>query len=674
MIFSATRARERPTTRGDGDGERLRAGRSGMKRLVEATMSMLWPTAALFAASSQAFAQPVEIAPAEVTEPEGGEIVVVPVVDVPQVAVDVVPPSPVTVEVVPVEPAETKPGAVLFMAGPDRREELREALVVELAGRGLEVVPTDPPPGSTPDERMAAAHQAAMVAGASAAVWVEEVREGTTGETVVQAVGAGGTEVRFAPLPGSYDEIARRVFALVAASLVDEVLAPPGVPVTVHIDVDVGAPPPALVEIPAPVAPPVVVPLPPVDWTSFDVESLIGSLQLQRVAAGADFVPWLGTSWIYEGRDVRMFSFNLVGGLAGGLDGFELAGAFDLEVAFVRGLQIAGALNYDSGWLLGMQIAGGANIVWGPAGGVQIAGGVNIAGLLAGMQVANVNLSLAEALGVQIGGVNYAGRAGDEGVQRGVDPARSLVGAQIGAADVATGYVEGVQIGMANVAGGYVAGTQIGMANVAAGYVEGAQIGMANVSGEYVNGAQIGMVNVAAGDVAGAQIGMVNVAADADFGLAALSIYWDGRTNLDVWGTDTGYVNVALKHGSRYFHNIYLVGTNVTNGNVSFGFGYGGHAPLSDMFFLDVDGIVQYDQDTSDWHWQGLRVLSQLRVVLGIRVLPWLAITGGLSYNVQFSDKPNGPIVPLFGATTFDEEEGFFVQGWPGFQIGLELL
>ncbi len=637
-----------------------------MKRVAESATFLLWPTAFVLAAGARVSAQPVEV-------PEPVTVVVVPVESTVVAPAEGAPPAALeTTEVAPPTAAEVPPGAVLFMAGPDRREELREALVVELAGRGLAVVPTDAPAGGTPDERMAAAHEAALVSGASAAIWVEEVRDGATGETVVQAVGAGGTEVRFAPLPASYDEVARRVFALVAASLVDEVLAPPGVPVTVHIEVDVGTPPAAPSEVPAP--PPAVAATVPIDWTAFDIDSLIASLQLQPVAAGADFVPWLGTSWIWQGRDIRAFSFNLLGGLAGGLDGFELAGAFDLEVAFVRGLQIAGALNYDAGWMLGMQIAGAANVVGGPAGGAQIAGALNLAGPFAGMQVACVNLSLAEALGVQIGGVNFAGRAGKEAASRGVEPARSLIGVQIGSVDVATGTVEGAQIGMANVAGDAVAGTQIGMANVAAGDVDGAQIGMANVAAGRVAGTQIGMANVASGAVDGAQIGMVNVAANADFGLGMLGIYWEGRTNLDVWGTDTGYINLGLKHGGRYFHNIYLVGTNVTSGHVSFGFGFGGHAPLGDMFFLDVDGVVQYDQETSDFHWQGLRVLSQLRVVLGIRLLAWLAITGGLSYNVQFSDAASGPVVPLFGATTFNDEPDFFVQGWPGFQIGLELL
>lgn len=134
---------------------------------------------------------------------------------------------------------------------------------------------------------------------------------------------------------------------------------------------------------------------------------------------GVDLVPYIGTSSALP-RARRVVSLNLVGGLAGGLDAFELGGAFNLHSGEVRGLQLSGALN----------------LVDGPVRGVQLAGALNLA-------------------------------------------TDALVGLQLGTFNVAGGGVEGAQVGVVNVAGGEVDGLQLGVINVAPKAKAG--IGLVNV-------------------------------------------------------------------------------------------------------------------------------------------------------------------------------------------------
>ncbi|MFO0744290.1 MAG: hypothetical protein U1F43_01275 [Myxococcota bacterium] len=152
------------------------------------------------------------------------------------------------------------------------------------------------------------------------------------------------------------------------------------------------------------------------------------------VPIGVDFLPYAGTSSALP-HARRVVSLNVVGGLAGGLDAFELGGAFNLHSGLVRGLEIAGALN----------------VVDGPVHGGQLAGALNL--------------------------------ATDE-----------LVGLQLGALDLAIGPVTGAQIGAVNIAGGDVRGAQIGTVNIADGDVHGTQIGVVNIAATADAG--IGLVNV----------------------------------------------------------------------------------------------------------------------------------------------------------------------------------
>jgi hypothetical protein len=123
---------------------------------------------------------------------------------------------------------------VALMAGDS---EQRAALGVALAGRA-EVVGIAPPQGPLRLDRAAAAQRAAIDVAADAAAWLD------AGELCV--VSADGAYFRHAPLPAGESP---RVFAAIATSLLDELLAPPEaalppIHVDVHVDAAAAAAPP----------------------------------------------------------------------------------------------------------------------------------------------------------------------------------------------------------------------------------------------------------------------------------------------------------------------------------------------------------------------------------------------------------------------------------------------
>lgn len=312
----------------------------------------------------------------------------------------------------------------------------------------------------------------------------------------------------------------------------------------------------------------------------------------RRIGFGFDFAPYVGTS---SGAPdaVRNVSFNMIGGRARGLDGFELGIGF----------------NYETDFACGLQIAAGANVVGGPVRGLQLAP-IDIAGPVRGAQVGVVNVSKGDVDGAQVGAVNILG-----GTVRGAHvgvvaiAGGSASGAQIGGVAIVGGDVRGTQIGVSNIVGGSFEGSQIGVsnitagdakrlqmgtANIAGGKVSGVQLGAANVAGGEVEGAQIGVANFAGGRVSTTQIGVFNYAEEADAPIGILSIVRRGRTSIELSGSADGIASFGVRHGGRYLHNVVGVDLplGVENSSWGYTFGLGGRIPMSERLHLDIDLLV----------------------------------------------------------------------------------
>src|SRR5262249_38890991 len=154
--------------------------------------------------------------------------------------------------------------------------------------------------------------------------------------------------------------------------------------------------------------------------------------------------------------------------------------------------------------------------------------------------------------------------------------------------------------------------------------------------------------------------------------LGVLNFIRRGRLHLDVWGSETGLFTAALKNGGRYFHNFYGAGIRPLDGKVKVAFtlGFGGHIPLSDTFYIDVDGLLYTVHRTQDFG-AAPTLMSQARTVLGLRLDRRFAIFAGPSYNVAFSQSPEDTDLSAFGSSVIHTRLDSTVRGWPGFALGV---
>ena len=173
---------------------------------------------------------------------------------------------------------------------------------------------------------------------------------------------------------------------------------------------------------------------------------------------------------------------------------------------------------------------------------------------------------------------------------------------------------------------------------------------MVNVA-KKVAGVQIGVVNIS-DDIQGLPIGLVNVVRQ---GQRALQVWGDARpTGRD--GKTATDMYAGFKWGSRHLHTFILGGlrgaklderdTDSDGSEIlSVGVGLGGHIPLGRSSFIDIDAISRkYDRaDEVFTNDEDLRLHSQLRFSLGVRVLGGLAVIGGVSANHEYEDAINGP-------------------------------
>jgi len=214
---------------------------------------------------------------------------------------------------------------------------------------------------------------------------------------------------------------------------------------------------------------------------------------------------------------------------------------------------------------------------------------------------------------------------------------RGLQGA--GIASVSQGDVRGAQFsGITNVAGGDVIGAQGAPINVA-NDVTGAQFGVVNV-GHKVRGLQLGVVNVA-DDVDGAAIGVV-------------SISKTGHTSAVAWASQTTYANLGVKFASKYIYTIINGAYHNESGNdlIGYGFALGGHVPVVDHFFGDIDvavtdlwrtspaGTLTASVDTSPSKTR--KYLFKPRILAGYEFTPAFAAFGGWGLAVAYQDNFSG--------------------------------
>jgi hypothetical protein len=355
----------------------------------------------------------------------------------------------------------------------------------------------------------------------------------------------------------------------------------------------------------------------------------------KRLTFAADFAPYVGTSSSETGRtSVRNFSFNLLGGYAGGLRGFELGSVVNLERACVEGVQVAGALNASGGEVRGVQLSGAVNLTRGEVHGLQVAGAANVTRDAHALQLSGAgNVVLGESEGAQLsGGLNLA-----------------------------TGRMRGLQLS--------------GGANVVTAPINGAQIaGGVNLGSADVTGLQLAPLNIAAGSVHGVQLGVVNVAEKSDLSLGVVSINTRGRTQVTGWSAlETGFFAAAVKHGGNHWYGLYGLAARAADPELNLVLGFGGDAPIAERFYLGADVVgywAPHFRDTDEYE-----SLIQPRAYFGVRILKPLSVFAGASYNVLLASRraKSGDWAPDY-AERVDNSGEPKVRLWPGAIVGVRLL
>jgi hypothetical protein len=247
-------------------------------------------------------------------------------------------------------------------------------------------------------------------------------------------------------------------------------------------------------------------------------------------------------------------------------------------------------------------------------------------------------------------------------------------GAQVGGVvNIANGDVDGAQVGVVNYARG-VRGAQVSVVSVAAGKVAGVQVGTVAIS-RGAQGAQIGVVNVASGPVDGVQIGVVNYAEESDLSIGLVSVVRNGRLGIDAFGSETGFLTAAVKHGGKHWHNFYGVTRRTATQEVSWGgvLGLGLHAPLNRFLYVDFDALGYFLTDKTNSP-NKIGWLTQGRAVLGVRPIPAVALYAGPTYNAYITNYVDAE--PLFrsGIVTTTRDGTASYSHWPGLSVGVQLL
>lgn len=404
---------------------------------------------------------------------------------------------------------------------------------------------------------------------------------------------------------------------------------------------------------------------------------------VERREVQASLLPGIGTNKEISGAVVNHVSFNVIGGYARGLEGFELGGCFNMERRDVRGVQIAGAANLVGGDTKGLQLAGGlnhtmrslqgvqvagfGNIVWDTLVGAQISGGANVVkGRMRGAQISGgSNVALQDVDGLQVGGgMNVC--------------VRDVHRTQIAGAFNYGRNVGGVQFACAgNVAIGSVGGGQVGLGFNYARSVTGGQVSVGiNAVSDTVRGGQVGALNFAR-VAQGGQVGILNFS-DTITGTSVglLSIALHGYHRIDVSHTNVLPLTFTFRTGTRYFYNLISWSAPVeASERWGFGYGFGTEPRLGKRTFLNIELSGEQVVEQAEWV-DAVNILGRFGVAFGVDLAKHWLISAGPSFDLLVSDwrAADGLYrshLPPSDLVLSGRNRDAQLSGWWGFRAGL---
>ena len=230
--------------------------------------------------------------------------------------------------------------------------------------------------------------------------------------------------------------------------------------------------------------------------------------------AQISILPYVGTNSSKSDEIKNNFSFNVLWGTNGGVEGIEVGGFVNTVIRDVYGVQVAGLGNSVGGNVIGTQASGLFNIAGGRVQGVQASGLFNISGDADAIQFSGLfNVAGGDFSGIQTSGL--------------FNTSKGTSGIQVAGLFNASGAKTKTQVsGLVNVAGDVGVGQVAGLMNI----------------GKKVNGFQIGLINIA-DTIAGTPIGLLNIVKK-------------GYNRVEFSAGEALLANFALKLGAKSFYNI----------------------------------------------------------------------------------------------------------------------
>ncbi|MGB1004198.1 MAG: LA_2272 family surface repeat-containing protein [Salibacteraceae bacterium] len=349
------------------------------------------------------------------------------------------------------------------------------------------------------------------------------------------------------------------------------------------------------------------------------------------------------------------FSFNILYGVNGELNGLEFGTLVNVVKGNANGFQFVGLTNVVEGAFYGVQFAGINNVIQDSLIGMQFSGISNLVPeQTVGAQIAGItNFTKNELSGTQISGIsNFA--------------SKRIKGAQItGISNVANGKCEGAQIA--------------GIHNLTTGNLTGAQIaGLYNQTQDTLRGAQIGLVN-SAHVMHGFQLGLINVA-DSSTGVSVglLSLIKNGYHAVELYTNEVLPANAAIKIGTDQFYNIYQGGFDYENPHLfGFGMGFGTKLRLADWISISADLTANHINELEKFEWK-VNLLSRADLTFDLHLNQHIGLTFGPSLNAHISElgyESTGGFTTDIAVNPFftDSYNGYQLQMWIGAKGGLRI-
>lgn len=352
----------------------------------------------------------------------------------------------------------------------------------------------------------------------------------------------------------------------------------------------------------------------------------------------ASLTPGLSSHGMMSSKVVNKVSLNIFGGYTAGVEGFEMAGIFNLNKGNVKVFQAAGAFNVVGGSVQGFQMAGLHNDVRGNMKGLQAAGLINV-------------------------------------VQGNVEAFQMA-----GIANLVKGDMKGFQAaGLINLNAGEKNTFQMaGLLNINAKNSRGAEVaGLANITTKSSSGIQMaGLFNIAKRNT-GFQLALLNFSGSSTgTSLGLINIVGDGYYKVRISANELIPTSIGLKTGNANLYNVIFVGKNYSDtakiATIGLGFGH-------DFIFnkhLSVAPELSF-QYLYLGNWKHSNILTKLQFNLQVQLFKGFTIFGGPAYSYYNSDDLAGTSAKNYKHKIVPNKHHSFSgnnKGWYGWNAGITLF